>query len=89
MDTLLGLEFEYCVQEPEARTETIGFCRPLDPGEFQVGYAEEEDVLSDEEFPSSEKLTFKIDGPGGEIIEGIDLGNDVRIFDSPTIKVCP
>jgi len=86
----LGLEFEYRGQEPEARTERIGLCRPLDLREFQVRYAEEEDVSSDEEFPSSEKLTFKIDGPGGEIIEGIDLGNDIRRFGvSPSIKVCP
>ena len=50
-------------------------------GVYYDGY---EDDVFDEDFSPSEKITFEINGPGGEIIESVDWEEDAaREFGIP------
>ena len=75
-EALTGIEFEYCdCPEHNRRIETFEHCEAVSFGYFRHmdvyrdGY--EADAFN-EDFSPSEKITFKINGHGGEIISGID-----------------
>jgi U3 small nucleolar RNA-associated protein 4 len=73
-EVLTGIDFKYSDGPGHnRRTKAFGRCGPVSLDHFRYMYGDDWD---DENRSPSEKITFEINGPGGEIITAIDWDED-------------